>query len=68
MKTVTIVNADDWMGLYIDGELVYEGHSIEEETLLKYVGVNCDSFWVDDNWITERGNLPSRLEDVKKDE
>lgn len=30
---------NDWVGLYIDGELVDEGHSIDLREVLRYLGV-----------------------------
>ena len=64
MKTVTLVRAHNWVGLYIDGDLICQGNTIEEETLLQHVGVNYDSFLVDEEWNI--GCLPARLEDIKE--
>lgn len=35
MKIKLLYLADDWMGLYIDGELVYENHSINARDVLR---------------------------------
>lgn len=34
-KIVIVTLSDDWEGLYIDGELIEEGHSINYESVLK---------------------------------
>lgn len=33
----------DWMGMYVDGYLVYEGHSIDEREVVKAVGLSFES-------------------------
>lgn len=65
MKKITLIYTDDWMGLYIDDNLVYEGHEIEEEVLLKHLNIDCDALWADEEWLNNRGNLPKKLEDVQ---
>lgn len=35
MSTVNLLRGDDWIGLYVDGELVLEGHSLSESTVIK---------------------------------
>ena len=62
---VVIVNGDDWKGVYIDGKLRYESHSIRPEELLRLLGINCRDFECDLNWLEEEGNLPENLDDVK---
>ena len=41
MSEVALVSNDegDWMGVYIDGRLVYENHSIDEDHLLDLLGI-----------------------------
>lgn len=62
---VTLVHDDsgDWMGVYIDGALRYQGHSIEDSKLLELVGV--DHTYVT-SYISSVGesHLPDALEDV----
>lgn len=66
-KEIVIAHADDWVGIYVNGILVAEGHCFNEEELLNHVGVKSESKWVDDAWITEteRGRLPKHLDDVR---
>lgn len=40
---VTIIQSTDgdWVGIYVNGELKAEGHSLAEVTLLKAVGIDA---------------------------
>ena len=52
MNEVVVVRADDWSGIYINGYLQYEGHSIDDDywiSLLKRAGVNI----FDDNYESD---------------
>lgn len=70
-KDIAFVVAEDWMMLYIDGELVYNHHSIEPEQMLdilgiqyRYIGITRDAL---DNAMWDRANdakLP--LNDVRE--
>jgi len=48
------VYADDWAGMYANGELINEGHSLRL----------CDMI----EWLCDRGRLPVKLADVSYDE
>lgn len=69
MAVMVLVRADDWEGLYVDGKLVTEGHSIDlmEGIVLaiehKVRGIR--TVWCDIPWIRDQGNLPQNLADVK---
>lgn len=64
-KEVVFVLADDWEGMYIDGELVAEGHSLEVDTVCIALDIESEERWADDEWLTARGRLPKELKDVK---
>lgn len=65
--------ADDWVGLYIDDILVKEGHEITAWEALEIIKqkeikhYNMSGFDVDLDWIHDLGNLPEKLEDVKRE-
>lgn len=63
---VTIVDGDDWIGLYLDGVLVEEGHSLHLEAVLRELQVPCHRIDADQEWLEEMGRLPVELEDVKR--
>lgn len=61
---LTIVRAGDWEGIYIDGKLVDDAHSFESEDVLKMLGIDCEVKWANDAWLSERGRLPEKLQEV----
>jgi hypothetical protein len=64
MKSIVIVNGDegDWLGVYLDGVLVYQGHSIEPSRLLEIIGISHTNSTVPMNG---GGHLPRTLAGVK---
>jgi len=63
---VTFVDADDWEGLYIDGKLVVEAHHLRLQDIFCRLGVKVTFLPVDQEWLEERGSLPTNIEDVKQ--
>jgi len=68
MAIYTGIFGDTWMGIYQDDVLVYQGHNIDwndllklvEHTVIEYFGrYDCCL-----NWLDNRGDLPEKLEDV----
>lgn len=64
MAKITYVDNEDWIGIYVDGRLAYEGHSIASLELLRICRVNYETFEADEEWLQEIGNFPRKLEDV----
>lgn len=69
---ITVVYSEDWSGLYINGQLEYEGHSIfwlDLALALKRHGMNIKIVDpiadVDQTWLEDRGNLPQDIKDIK---
>jgi hypothetical protein len=58
----------DWEGLFIDGKLVREGHSLHWSHVLEALGIEYDSFDADEDWMYEHGSFPDDLKDVKRQE
>jgi hypothetical protein len=58
---IVIANGDegDWTGLYVDGVLKYEDHSLEASYVLKILGIKFKEVEV-----TVDGYLPKYLEDL----
>lgn len=63
---------DDWEGLYIDGELVFENHSIAAgqalKSLLEHGGrvASLNYVTVDAEWLHDVGSLPETEEEMRK--
>lgn len=54
----------DWIGLYENGLLVYENHSISERKLLELVGIPCRQIG-DVNLEEFDNHLPPRLDQLE---
>lgn len=63
---LNIVRLDDWIGIYIDGGLVYEGHDIEETKLLDLAGVDEYTYEWLENWDSDLGRLPEDFEEIER--
>ena len=64
------VDGEDWVGLYIDGKLIYEGHDIHVTLLLDILNkrgiINCQNIECDSEWLVEHGGLSQNIDDVKE--
>lgn len=66
-KHIHFMRADDWVGLYIDGELVMEGHSLRVWDVVEQLAPDAEitSSWHEDDddpylsWKT--GSCPKEL-------
>lgn len=69
MTTMTFARGDDWEGVYVDGDLIVEGHSIEARTAaelaIKHKATEVKTIYCDLDWLHDEGNLPRRMSDVK---
>lgn len=61
---IEFVYLEDWVGLYINGELEYEGHSIDEMRLLDILGVSYD--WQEEYDDIGLTHLPNTLVEFEK--
>lgn len=64
----TLVIADDWEGLYRDGELLTQGHSLSMFDVFGALGLDLGKVRPDNTWLEAEGLLPTYLEDVKRAE
>jgi hypothetical protein len=60
-----LVRGDDWEGLYIDGKLETEGHSLSPSDIFKVLDIRVTNHDLDDEWICEQGSLPENFDEVK---
>lgn len=63
-KDIVYVMGDDWEGVYIDGKLVNENHSVNWPYVLKQLGHYVSVKEVDYEWLGERGNFPEDISEV----
>lgn len=71
MSKFYIIDVDDWVCLYKDGQKIMEGHSFRYDELLEKVGVDVEVEYVDYdtplmNYCEQSGNPPDSLEKVRE--
>lgn len=64
---LVIVSAEsgDWEGLYRNGILLTQGHSLRIWEVLKLLGFCVEERVADDEWIENNGSLPESLDWVE---
>jgi hypothetical protein len=66
--SIHFVHVDDWVGIYIDGVRVAEGHSFTPEQVLRMLGIEFHSDsaqeWMDTDYHTF---FPANLSEVTFD-
>lgn len=65
-KNIVIARGDDWEGLYVDGELLEEGHAISLEDALESLGFDVNVMWCQ-NFLDSIGGLPKNVAEVNWD-
>jgi hypothetical protein len=72
MAEMTIVQGDDWVGVYVDNKLVSEDHDLDAfevvGTVFQYNVTECEKKFADLDWLADQGSLPELLEDVQFEE
>jgi hypothetical protein len=66
MVSLHIIRSEDydWIGLYKDGALVHQGHSIQEEDMLTLLGfVYGHTEWTQEQFEENGGRCPHMLPD-----
>ncbi len=64
-KKVVVVDGDDWKGLYVNGKLVYENHSIPLRELAEHLGFKIVSLDGEDVFEPYGNQCPRDLKDLK---
>lgn len=66
---VTLVKADDWAGIYVDGSLRYQGHSIPDFVVLESLDVEYTNLYIEDPepfFYEAAGHLPPTEEELTR--
>ena len=72
MKEFVLIKADEWEGLYVNGELVAEDHSVDLDMVLRHVApeINVKEEWIDgtnaDTRLVLNGRLPTTLVELNR--
>jgi hypothetical protein len=62
---ITIVDGDDWKGLFVDGKCVLQDHRLEVRQVLAALDIMFSEVEADSEWLAENGQFPEHLDDVK---
>ncbi len=57
----------DWEGIYVDGVLKAQGHTLDNGQILEAIGVSARHIDVKTEWIENAGHLPENLSDIPAD-
>jgi hypothetical protein len=66
-KRVVFVDGDDWQGLYVDGKLKIEAHTISACDVLEELGLDFDIAYPNEEWLFEAGSLPENINGLIED-
>lgn len=61
---VALVHGDDWMGMYVDGKLVAQNHSLSPADILEALNISYTDYGADNEWLDEKGTLPLNFSDI----
>ena len=68
-NTITVVFADDWTVLYVNGDLALENHSLRPDEVLRELGFQVEVRSLTDEQVEDMGwQFPTALEDVPAEE
>ena len=62
---VVVLDGDDWSGLYVDGKLVYENHTIPLRVLAEHLGIKVINVPGEEGWEPYGYRCPEALNDFK---
>lgn len=54
----------DWHGLYVDGQLAAQSHSLRPRDILKALGIEFRDLIAQQEWMEKEGSLPPTLGEV----
>jgi hypothetical protein len=60
-----MVRGNDWDGLFINGKLACEGHSLQYHEVSKALGVQLKEKQADPAWLDKETHFPENLKDVR---
>ena len=62
---IDVVAGSDWVGVYIDGDIVSQGHSISPLNVFTFFGVQPKVLFADNDWLDSEGFLPDTVNIVQ---
>lgn len=67
---IAVSEEGDWEGIYVNGELKAEGHSLDARQIIEALGLNLDRRSVSTEWFEKTGSssLPQSAADLPGDD
>lgn len=69
-EIVLVSGEEDWEGVYVNGTLFWEGHSVPGWVVidaLASAGLPARTFTVSHDWMIDEGRLPKSLSDIPEE-
>jgi len=64
-KNLTLIEGDDWEGIYQNGKLLVQGHRLEVREVLKLLGYKINSTYLsEEEWEIIGNSCPIELDGV----
>lgn len=65
---VVFIDVGDWKVIYINGEKILEGHSIQEIDIFQALGITFQTRWIEDSFSQSvSANWPQKLKSFEDD-
>jgi len=68
---VDFVRGDNWIGVYVDEQLIFQGHTIDPKELLDLLleqgletDIECRNLYPDEEWLEGVSSFPYDLSDI----
>jgi hypothetical protein len=65
-NNLVLYDNEEWVGLYSDGKLLDEGHSISMLEFCDLVDIPLTIKTADEDWLCSEGGFPDNIKDVKE--
>ncbi len=69
MSKMIIAESDGWIGIYVNGDLITEDHSIQPheavDIAIEYDVTEVEREYVNQDWMDDLGAFPRNIKDVK---
>lgn len=67
MKDIRFVILDDWVAVYVDGNMKAQGHDLSARKILEILDIEYEKLYLETENLEEFGyTLPSKFEELTK--